>query len=483
MPETTLTDKFKRAAGVICRQGLVQFPVTDTAVAIIQQVVGNAENELDMIDAFSEKPSQTMQQLIASSGFPEEKIVQLTTSLASKGLVFNQPSSSGLMVYRLLPLMMVGLMEYKFMGELTGSEAEKKLARLFEQLLSELRDQTQSHYDSLAPLFEAAPSVDRTVPTGSTSDGKSIRIIPVDKPLEITEEVILPSQTVEAIINKFDDIAVGHCFCRQRRGLLGDTCHTKAPVLNCFSFGKSARHTVAQGFARKASKAEALEIMNEAAAAGLIHKAFHPGGRESKPETSICNCCKDCCDTLGLWRRGTLPMINSTYHLAVIDQKSCSGCGTCVEWCPTYAIVLDDEGLALRDENACFGCTLGDEGALSRGVGYRCHLASRIALCDPQRQGAPAAAEIEDLHAVLDACPVNGDLQRGLLGGIEVFAVQRVGFRIQVLGKFRLRPGVSAQILDLHRHDQQQILQVVRQAGAERRTVDGADHRLGQFQP
>ena len=356
MPETTLTDKFKRATGVICRQGLIQFPVTDTAVTIIQQVVGNAEDELDLIDAFREKPSQTMQQLMASSGFPEETIVQLTTSLAGKGLVFNQPSSSGLMVYRLLPLMMVGLMEYKFMGELTGSEAEKELARLFEQLLSELRDETQSHYDSLTPLFEAAPSVDRTVPTGSTSDGKAIRIIPVDKPLETTEEVILPSQTVEAIINKFDDIAVGHCFCRQRRGLLGDTCQTKAPVLNCFSFGKSARHTSAQGFAKKVTREEALSILKEAQQAGLIHKAFHPGSREASPETSICNCCKDCCDTLRLWRDGTLPMINSTYHLSIIDTDACTGCGTCIEWCPTDAIVLDDGGIVRRDESACLGC-------------------------------------------------------------------------------------------------------------------------------
>ena len=256
----------------------------------------------------------------------------------------------------LLPLMMVGLMEYKFMGELTGSKAEKKLARLFEQLLSELRDQTQSHYDSLAPLFEAAPSVDRTVPTGSTSDGKSIRIIPVDKPLETTEEVILPSQTVEAIINKFDDIAVGHCFCRQRRRLLGDTCQTKAPVLNCFSFGKSARHTSAQGFAQKVTREEALNILKEAQQAGLIHKAFHPGSRETSPETSICNCCKDCCDTLRLWRDGTLPMINSTYHLSIIDTDACTGCGTCLEWCTTDAIVLDDGGIARRDESACLGC-------------------------------------------------------------------------------------------------------------------------------
>jgi Pyruvate/2-oxoacid:ferredoxin oxidoreductase delta subunit len=260
------------------------------------------------------------------------------------------------MVYRLLPLMMVGLMEYKFMGALTGSEAEKELARLFERLLAELRDQTQGNYEALAPLFAAAPAVDRTVPAAKTVNGKAIRVIPVETSLDSPEEFVLPSQTVEAIINKFDDIAVGHCFCRQRRNLLGDKCKTDAPVLNCFSFGKSARHTSAQGFAKKVTREEALKILKEAEQAGLIHKAFHPGSRESHPETSICNCCKDCCDTLRIWRDGTLPMINSTYHLSEIDIDACTGCGTCLEWCPTDAISLNENGVAQRDESACLGC-------------------------------------------------------------------------------------------------------------------------------
>ncbi len=356
MAPIPLPEKVQRATAVICRQGLIQFPVTATAVTIIQRVVGDSEEELDLIHAFHEKPSQTMDQLIASSGFSGEKIAQLAASLAKKGLVFNQPSSSGAMVYRLLPLMMVGLMEYTFMGALTGSESEKALAGLFERLLAELRDQTQGHYDMLAPLFAAAPAVDRTVPAGKTADGKSIRTIAVEKALDAPDEFILPSQTVEAIILKFDDIAVGHCFCRQRRSLLGDACRTDAPVENCFSFGKSARHTSAQGFARKVTRGEALKILNQAQQAGLIHKAFHPGSRESSPETSICNCCKDCCDTLRLWRDGTLPMINSTYHLSVIDGGCCTGCGTCLEWCPTDAIAISEAGVARRDERACLGC-------------------------------------------------------------------------------------------------------------------------------
>ena len=356
MTHISMDEKFKKAAEVICKQGMVQFPLSDTAIAIVVAVVGNNAEELDLIDAFRDKPSQTADQLVESSGFAADKVAQLATSLARKGLVFNQPSSAGVMIYRLLPLMLVGVMEYKFMVPLTGSQEEKELARLFEKLLAELRDQIQENYDALSPLFNSAPAVDRTVPTRTSEDGHPIKIIPVDRSLEVSEEFILPSQTVEDIINKFDDIAVGYCFCRQRRSLLGDACDTAAPTLNCFTFGKSARHTAAQGFAKKISKEEARHIMQEAENAGLIHKAFHPGSRETSPETSICNCCKDCCDTLELWRSGTLPMINSTYHLAVIDEEICTGCGTCVQWCPTDAIVLNAEDVAQRDENACLGC-------------------------------------------------------------------------------------------------------------------------------
>ena len=356
MVAATLEERYRKAAEVICKQGMVQFPVSDTAIAIVAATVGENEAELDLVYAFREKPSQTADQLVESSGFAMERVEELANSLAGKGLIFNQPSSKGVMIYRLLPLMLVGVMEYKFMVELEGSEEEKELARLFETLLKELRDQIQGSYDDLAPLFSAAPAVDRTVPTRIAESGAPIKIIPVEKSVEVSDEFILPSQTVDDIIDKFDDIAVGYCFCRQRRNLLGDPCDTHAPTLNCFTFGKSARHTAAQGFAKKVTKEEARKIMQEAEAAGLIHKAFHPGSRENSPETSICNCCKDCCDTLELWRSGTLPLINSTYHLSVIDQETCTGCGTCVEWCPTEAIALNDDGVAERDENACFGC-------------------------------------------------------------------------------------------------------------------------------
>jgi len=202
----SLEEKFQRAAGVVCKQGMLPFPVTDTSISIIKLVVGENEDELDLIVAFQKKASQTLDELTASSGFSSEEVMRITDTLARKGLIFNQPGGSGIMVYRLLPLMNVGLLEYKFMGDLTGDDAEKELAMLFEKLMEEVRDNLQKNYEQLLPRFKMAPSLDRTVASTVGENGKTIRVVRVDKTVETPEEFILPSQSVEEIIEKFDDI-------------------------------------------------------------------------------------------------------------------------------------------------------------------------------------------------------------------------------------------------------------------------------------
>lgn len=356
MEKNKAGDLLVRATGVVCKQGMIPFPISEAAIAIIEMVVGDEPDELELMCAFSQKPSQTLAQLVGSSRFDGVRAAALANNLAAKGLIFNQPNSSGKMVYRLLPFMIVGLMEYMFMGELQGTEKEKRLARLFEEMIRHSREEIQENYDQMIPLFESMPAIDRTVPPRLTQEGKKISLIEVNQTVTVPDEFILPSQSVEEIIDKFDDIAVGYCFCRQRRGALGGHCSTDAPGFNCFTFGKSARFTVEQGFAKKVSKKEALQIMKEAEEAGLVHKAFHPGSREQSLETSICNCCKDCCDTMNLWRSGTTPLVNSTYHLALVDPDICTGCADCEERCPTDAIQVGESGTAMVDEKSCFGC-------------------------------------------------------------------------------------------------------------------------------
>lgn len=394
----SLQSKYEKAASVICKQGMIPFPVNETTLAILKRTVGGDEPALDLITAFEKKSSQTLDELKSSSGMPEEAIVKTANSLARKGLLFNQPNTAGIMVYRLLPLMTVGLMEYTFMGPLRWTEEEKELAVLFQRLIDEVRDRVQENYDAFVPVFQTSPPVDRTVPARTSGQGKTINIIPVNKSLDSAEEVVLPSQSVEEIINKFDEIAVGHCFCRQRRALLGEPCATDAPPENCFTFGKSARHTVSQGFARMITAEEAFRIMREAEDAGLVHKAFHPNSNVARPETSICNCCKDCCDTLRTWKEGVFPLINSTFHLSRIDPEACTGCGTCVECCPTEAIMLDDTGKAVRDADACFGCGVCarfcPEGAIALEEGLR-----KVFILPPRLRASPSVPAPDDRHS------------------------------------------------------------------------------------
>ncbi len=348
--------KLDKAAKTIISAGMIPFPLTDTLLEILSFYL-DAE-DLELIQVFKSSISLAEEDLIRKSKLPPEEAIRRAQKLAKKGFIFNQPSSKGVMVYRLLPLVITGTFEYTYMQKLPTEAEEiarlKKLAKLYEKLLEDLRDRIQQGYDQMMPMFEKAPPTDRTIPIYHSVDGQKIEIA-VNQEISAQEQ-ILPTKTVEEIINKFDDIAVGNCFCRQYREMLENPCKIHAPMETCFTFGKSARHTVQQGFARKITKEEAVKILKATEDAGLVHKIFHNGSDIFKEENSICNCCKDCCDGFQLWRMGALPMINSTNYMSHVKEDTCIGCGTCIEKCPMDAIALNSEGKAFVDEKLCIGC-------------------------------------------------------------------------------------------------------------------------------
>lgn len=346
--------KFKKAAGIISSAGMVPFAITDTLMEIVRFYL-DEDDTVFINTAFDGAKSLSLDQLKEKTGLSEKEVAVKAEALAKKGMIFNQPNSKGVMVYRLLPLILVGAFEYTFMTklpEVKEREPLEKIAKLYHTLLGELRDNMQRNYDNLLPIFEQQPPVDRTVAVRTTENGGTIAI---NKAVE-AEDTVLPAQTVEEIVSKYDDIAVGYCFCRNYNTVLGHDCESNSPNEVCFTFGKSARHTVAQGFARAVSKEEALAIMKQAEEAGLIHKAFHNGFNVNRDENSICNCCKDCCDTFTLWRNGATPMVNSTNYLSLINADACTGCGICVDRCPVDAVSLNSDSVAVREEEYCIGC-------------------------------------------------------------------------------------------------------------------------------
>jgi len=349
-----LDDKYKIAGDAISKAGGSPLPVTDTLIKLLKFFI--REDEVDFIAAFTDKKSQTLEQLKESSKLPEEDVLKKVKNLAQRGVIFNQPNTRGVMIYRLLPLINVGTFEYFFMGKLEINDETREIAALFEQLYDELRDLVQGNYDALVPLLMKVPPIDRTVPLlDNKPKNEKVKII-VNETIGAPVDRIVPTQYVEDLIRKFDEIALGHCFCRHHKDVIGNPCQQTRERENCFSFGKSARFTSEQGFSRMVTKEEALRVLKKAEEDGLVHKAYHPNFDISKEETSICNCCKCCCGNS--ITKMIAPITNATHYLAVVNADLCIGCGTCVKKCHTGAAYLNDDQKAQRKAELCIGCGL-----------------------------------------------------------------------------------------------------------------------------
>ena len=344
-----IDEKYRKAVEVINSAGGTPVPVTDNTVAILKYIV--EEKHLDFIMAFKGKRSQTMEQIKEATSFSEDQINDHVEVLAKTGLIMNQPSSSGLMIFRLMPFVNVGVYEYTFMKKLEYNDWEKGLAQLYKKMNDETKGRMLASYDAIVKNYlPRMRPIDRTVPYNENFEtGEEINIV-IDKDIEVPEEKIISTQKVEEIIQKFDEIAVGHCYCRHFRDLIGEPCKQTDLRENCFTFGKSARYTTEQGFARMISKEEAIEILKKSEKDGLVHKAYHPNMDFKRDEDSICNCCSDCC---GQSKNITS---NLSSFVAKVDQEICTGCGTCVEKCYSGAKELNDEGKAETNEERCIGC-------------------------------------------------------------------------------------------------------------------------------
>lgn len=342
---------YRDVCKTIVNAGGTPLPITDTLIEIVRRII--KEDETEFVLAFREKKSQTMDQLKETTGLPEDAIVEIATRLAKKGVIFNQPSSKGIMVYRLLPLVNVGIFEYKFMQKLVRSDENRELGKLFVQLFEEFRREIQGSYDKVVSIMDKLPPVDRTVPIRVNKPTGNSTIIPVNKAIN-AEEKILMTKNVADLIEKFDEIAVGHCFCRHHKDLLDDPCKQTDLRECCFTFGKSARYTSEQGFMRMIDKKEALEILMKAEDDGLVHKAYHPNFDVTKDETSVCNCCRCCCGNSVV--NHIAPIVNVANFVASVNPEVCIGCGVCVDYCHSNAVAVTDDQVAVVDKSRCIGC-------------------------------------------------------------------------------------------------------------------------------
>jgi Pyruvate/2-oxoacid:ferredoxin oxidoreductase delta subunit len=205
-----------------------------------------------------------------------------------------------------------------------------------------MRKGTQNNYESVVKQFANFPPVVRIVPVE-----EEIKDVPIDK--------VMPLEEVSKIVDRYEDIAVAHCYCRHSRDLLDEPCKVTNERKNCFLLGKSAQFAIEHKFANSISKERAKKIISKASDEGLVHKAFHVHLNTELEEEAICNCCSCCCGIFQLYSRGVMPYHCFTNYLANVLDDNCIGCGTCVELCPMNTIELVDS-TARVNESKCIGC-------------------------------------------------------------------------------------------------------------------------------
>jgi ferredoxin len=275
-----------------------------------------------------------MQPVEAISGHvdrPVDTIVPLLESMADKGLVFHQVRNEK-PHYKLMAVL-PGFFEFQFMKGGT-TEHDRTMARLFKDYFEKMAELTAGA--NLELLRKITPFS---------------RVIPVEKEVAGGSE-IQPYEAVSEYIRHSEYISVSTCYCRHYGELLGDPCDK--PKQNCMAFGPNAKFAKERGYGRLVSKEEALQILDDAEKAGLVHMSSNT----SKYIDFICNCCPCHCGIVKSFLEMDLPSLGavSSFRLK-IDEEACIGCEDCVERCPTNALVVEEEVVRV-DLRRCIGCGL-----------------------------------------------------------------------------------------------------------------------------
>lgn len=297
--------------------GAPQSPAFDEILRILF-----SEEDIDLLLQmnFSGKSSDDIADAVS---LPSDKVYTMLESMADKGLVFHR-DKGGKRLYGILPTI-PGLFEFPFMKG-GGSSMHDKLAILWNEY----------KHDGQAEAFAGNPT-------------PLMRVIPVGKSLD-TKNVVYSYDEAATIINNADYIALSECACRVSL----KKCDKPTDV--CLIFGYIGKYLVERGFAKEAGKDEALQALDRAEKAGLVHSSTNT----KEGAGVICNCCSCCCTILrGRLELGYKNSFVPSRFAAYSDSSTCTGCRICIdERCPAKAIELNESNTAVVDEDKCIGCGL-----------------------------------------------------------------------------------------------------------------------------
>ena len=338
------------------KQNSSSLPVTRALLDCFDVVITPEENEFLL--KLGRNP-QTYQKISAFSELSEESFPPFLKTLCEKGLIWTSYTEKGDELYVLAPILF-GWFEV-FLSDGADTPQKREFARRVDDLFNSwgnfnvfpLRGLWNYHTQKKSKSHKRI-----VIPQKTDKKIETVQV-EVHQRIKTQETKIYPTQSVYELIEKYGDknqIAVVHCFCRQWRKFIGEPCRFKHNDESCIVIGPITEYTVNYRIARYISKEEALDIIKDVQKKGAIHQVYHEREDLDLAEVAICNCCWDCCGTLGSYNRGLIPIRARSYYVAkVTDESQCTGCGACIKFCPVRAVSVIDKKSHI-DETKCIGC-------------------------------------------------------------------------------------------------------------------------------
>ncbi len=300
--------------------------------------------EAAFLSRFPHMP-HTLEQLSDLFGIPGEELKALMDPMIRKGFIYRVEGRSAVRYTFTDPIF--------FFGRLPGWRGEdNEWNRAYVPLFNQYYDQHQG------ADFLGHPT-------------KGLRAIPIRGAIADSRQV-LPYEDLMQFVEQEEYHTVSTCPCRHSHNLDPNSPTCKHETENCLHFGRLGHYIVKHGMGREITREETLEILDNAAEAGLVHAISNT----RHGMDTICNCCACCCIFLrpvrlppGMKREYHQP---SNYRLEH-NEESCIACGLCEKRCPVDAIHLEpredapkpEEGKKLRprdlkrvvyDPGPCIGC-------------------------------------------------------------------------------------------------------------------------------
>lgn len=268
----------------------------------------------------------TLEELPKSIGMGRDELEPILNGMMKKGLVITA-QKDGKTRYLLSPGM-TGFFEFTFMRT-NESLPMKRLAELMH-------------------TYKNTPEFVQEFFSPGTSRGRAY-IYSGDLP-KVRSEVLRFDEAAEHI-KMAGRGSVAKCYCRHEAWHLGKNC--SAPIDDiCMTLGNASDFVVEQGFAKRASTDELLDVLKKAEDHGLVHI----GDNVLDQTTFICNCCGCCCGFLqGITLHQLKHAVTTTSYLASLNQEECNGCEVCVDHCQIKAIKMAGD-YPIIDETFCIGC-------------------------------------------------------------------------------------------------------------------------------